>query len=142
MWKYGRLPDTRNTIYLLSFATCLHMDRFVQSVRVNNEDISKTSTFSTGDLITSDSVYMQTDIISAHPLGVWDVGSQRQNANLMMCICDWIVPGHDTVFQVNTFTFTPLLPHKLQLITQVTEAHRLKASCSRLNLTKLLANRS
>jgi hypothetical protein len=40
-------------------------------------------------------------VFGEHPMGVWDVGSQRQNANLMMCICDWIVPGHDNVFQVN-----------------------------------------
>jgi hypothetical protein len=49
----------------------------------------------------SEAAYLSVgDNMATHPLGVWDFGSMRQNANLMICICDWIVPGHDAVFQV------------------------------------------
>lgn len=32
--------------------------------------------------------------------GVWDIAIKRQNANLIVCISDWIVPGHGQPFKV------------------------------------------
>lgn len=32
--------------------------------------------------------------------GVWDSAIKRQNANLIVCMADWIVPGHGQPFRV------------------------------------------
>ena len=32
--------------------------------------------------------------------GVWDAAIKRQNANLIVCMADWVVPGHGAPFRV------------------------------------------
>lgn len=32
--------------------------------------------------------------------GVWDVMIKRQNANLIICMVDWVIPGHGRLFRV------------------------------------------
>ncbi|CAJ0576440.1 unnamed protein product, partial [Mesorhabditis spiculigera] len=66
----------------------------------------------TGDLIPNEQLIAEKrDIMSEE--GVWDSAIKRQNANLIICMADWIVPGHGTPFRV--------LPH-----------YRQKAGCTRL----------
>ncbi|CAJ0945759.1 unnamed protein product, partial [Mesorhabditis belari] len=66
----------------------------------------------TGDLIPNEQLIAEKrDIMSEE--GVWDSAIKRQNANLIICMADWVVPGHGTPFRV--------LPH-----------YRQKAGCTRL----------
>uniref|UniRef100_A0A0K0EN85 Lactamase_B domain-containing protein n=1 Tax=Strongyloides stercoralis TaxID=6248 RepID=A0A0K0EN85_STRER len=70
-----------------------------------------------GDLIPSERfISEKIDIMLSE--GVWDSGTKRQNANLVICMADWVIPGHGQPFRI--------LPH-----------YRQKAGC-----TRLLAQRS
>uniref|UniRef100_A0A0K0G519 Lactamase_B domain-containing protein n=1 Tax=Strongyloides venezuelensis TaxID=75913 RepID=A0A0K0G519_STRVS len=70
-----------------------------------------------GDLIPSERfINEKIDIMLSE--GVWDSGTKRQNANLIICMADWVIPGHGQPFRI--------LPH-----------YRQKAGC-----TRLLAQRS
>ncbi|VDK49716.1 unnamed protein product [Anisakis simplex] len=52
-----------------------------------------------GDLIPSEAFFNEkTDLMIDE--GVWDAASKRQNANLMICMADWIIPGHGQPFRV------------------------------------------
>ncbi|KHJ92080.1 metallo-beta-lactamase domain protein [Oesophagostomum dentatum] len=65
-----------------------------------------------GDLIPNEALISERrDIMDEE--GVWDSAIKRQNANLLICMADWIVPGHGQPFRV--------LPH-----------YRHKAGCTRL----------
>ncbi|KAK6733378.1 hypothetical protein RB195_017239 [Necator americanus] len=65
-----------------------------------------------GDLIPNEALISERrDIMDEE--GVWDSAIKRQNANLIICMADWIVPGHGQPFRV--------LPH-----------YRQKAGCTRL----------
>uniref|UniRef100_A0AC35TLF7 Lactamase_B domain-containing protein n=1 Tax=Rhabditophanes sp. KR3021 TaxID=114890 RepID=A0AC35TLF7_9BILA len=65
-----------------------------------------------GDLIPSEKfISEKIDIMNSD--GVWDSATKRQNANLIICMADWIVPGHGIPFRI--------LPH-----------YRQKAGCTRL----------
>ena len=41
---------------------------------------------------------LQRDVMAEE--GVWDAAIKRQNANLIICMADWIVPGHGQPFRV------------------------------------------
>ncbi|CEF70979.1 Beta-lactamase-like domain-containing protein [Strongyloides ratti] len=70
-----------------------------------------------GDLIPSERfISEKIDVMLSE--GVWDSGTKRQNANLIICMADWVIPGHGQPFRI--------LPH-----------YRQKAGC-----TRLLAQRS
>ncbi|VDO33989.1 unnamed protein product [Heligmosomoides polygyrus] len=65
-----------------------------------------------GDLIPSEALISEKrDALDEE--SVWDSAIKRQNANLIICMADWIVPGHGQPFRV--------LPH-----------YRQKAGCTRL----------
>ncbi|KAL6733147.1 hypothetical protein Aduo_003825 [Ancylostoma duodenale] len=65
-----------------------------------------------GDLIPNEALISERrDVMDEE--GVWDSAIKRQNANLIICMADWIVPGHGQPFRV--------LPH-----------YRQKAGCTRL----------
>ncbi|KAH7726341.1 Protein C23H3.9 d [Aphelenchoides avenae] len=52
-----------------------------------------------GDLIPSEQfVSDRTDQMNEE--GVWDVMIKRQNANLIICMVDWVIPGHGRPFRV------------------------------------------
>lgn len=55
-----------------------------------------------GDLIPSEEMIESYKSNMPPQEGVWDVATQRQNANLMVCMSDWIVPGHGQPFRVKT----------------------------------------
>uniref|UniRef100_A0A914VXD9 Metallo-beta-lactamase domain-containing protein n=1 Tax=Plectus sambesii TaxID=2011161 RepID=A0A914VXD9_9BILA len=55
-----------------------------------------------GDLIPSEEMIEHYKSNMPPQEGVWDVATQRQNANLMVCMSDWIVPGHGQPFRVKT----------------------------------------
>uniref|UniRef100_A0A1I8ATG8 Lactamase_B domain-containing protein n=1 Tax=Steinernema glaseri TaxID=37863 RepID=A0A1I8ATG8_9BILA len=65
-----------------------------------------------GDLIPDERIITDKVDIMADE-GVWDSAIKRQNANLMICMADWIIPGHGQPFRV--------LPH-----------YRTQAGCTRL----------
>ncbi|KAK0392983.1 hypothetical protein QR680_000006 [Steinernema hermaphroditum] len=65
-----------------------------------------------GDLIPNERLISEKVDLMADE-GVWDAAIKRQNANLIICMADWIVPGHGQPFRV--------LPH-----------YRQKAGCTRL----------
>lgn len=43
-------------------------------------------------------IILQRDVMIEE--GVWDNAIKRQNANLIVCMADWIVPGHGQPFRV------------------------------------------
>uniref|UniRef100_A0A0R3RFF5 Lactamase_B domain-containing protein n=1 Tax=Elaeophora elaphi TaxID=1147741 RepID=A0A0R3RFF5_9BILA len=54
-----------------------------------------------GDLIPSeDYVFNRTDSSADFDGSVWDSLIRRQNSNLIICLADWIVPGHGQPFKV------------------------------------------
>ncbi|KHN81795.1 Uncharacterized protein C03F11.2 [Toxocara canis] len=72
-----------------------------------------------GDLIPSEEFLAEkTDVMTDE--GVWDSAIKRQNANLVICMADWVIPGHGQPFRV--------LPH-----------YRQKAGCTRLAQQRLLS---
>uniref|UniRef100_A0A158R5B2 Lactamase_B domain-containing protein n=1 Tax=Syphacia muris TaxID=451379 RepID=A0A158R5B2_9BILA len=73
-----------------------------------------------GDLIPSEQLISDKIDIMAEE-GVWDSAIKRQNANLIVCMADWIIPGHGQPFRV--------LPQ-----------YRQKAGCTRLLAQKHLLN--
>ncbi|VDD94276.1 unnamed protein product [Enterobius vermicularis] len=73
-----------------------------------------------GDLIPSESLVSEKIDVMAEE-GVWDSAIKRQNANLIVCMADWIIPGHGQPFRV--------LPQ-----------YRQKAGCTRLLAQKHLLN--
>ena len=61
-----------------------------------------------GDLIPNENLYMSAqDMGSA---GAWDTTTQKQNANMMICMADSVIPGHGPMFRI-------------------TEKHRIRANC-------------
>lgn len=42
--------------------------------------------------------FFQIDVMAEE--GVWDSAIKRQNANLIVCMADWIIPGHGQPFRV------------------------------------------
>ncbi|CAB3405606.1 unnamed protein product [Caenorhabditis bovis] len=73
-----------------------------------------------GDLIPSEHLLSEKRDVMMEE-GVWDAAIKRQNANLIVCMADWIVPGHGQPFRV--------LPH-----------YRQKAGCTRLLAQRHLHN--
>uniref|UniRef100_A0A8R1I0G7 Metallo-beta-lactamase domain-containing protein n=1 Tax=Caenorhabditis japonica TaxID=281687 RepID=A0A8R1I0G7_CAEJA len=73
-----------------------------------------------GDLIPSEHLLSEKNDVMAEE-GVWDNAIKRQNANLIVCMADWIVPGHGQPFRV--------LP-----------TYRQKAGCTRLLAQRHLLN--
>ncbi|CAI5442810.1 unnamed protein product [Caenorhabditis angaria] len=73
-----------------------------------------------GDLIPSEHLLSEKRDVM-HEEGVWDSAIKRQNANLIVCMADWIVPGHGQPFRV--------LPN-----------YRQKAGCTRLLAQRHLLN--
>ncbi|KAK6033346.1 hypothetical protein OSTOST_00445 [Ostertagia ostertagi] len=52
-----------------------------------------------GDLIPSEALVSEKrDALDVE--SVWDSAIKRQNANLIICMADWIVPGHGQPFRV------------------------------------------
>ncbi|KAI6180852.1 Lactamase-B domain-containing protein [Aphelenchoides besseyi] len=52
-----------------------------------------------GDLIPAESLLSErVDPVAEE--GVWDSSIKRQNANLLICMADWVVPGHGPPFRV------------------------------------------
>ncbi|KAE9554938.1 hypothetical protein FO519_001835 [Halicephalobus sp. NKZ332] len=52
-----------------------------------------------GDLIPTEA-FISDNIDAMGGEGAWDTGIKRQNANLIICMADWIVPGHGQPFRV------------------------------------------
>ncbi|MFH4983324.1 hypothetical protein AB6A40_010033 [Gnathostoma spinigerum] len=66
----------------------------------------------TGDLIPSEQYLADyTDVMKES--GIWDANIKRQNANLIVCMVDWIIPGHGLPFEV-------------------TQIYRRRAGCTRM----------
>ncbi|XGW10276.1 hypothetical protein V3C99_012062 [Haemonchus contortus] len=84
-----------------------------QDLSVLVHDVASYGTMAiVGDLIPSEALLSEKrDALDAET--VWDSAIKRQNANLIICMVDWIVPGHGQPFRV--------LPH-----------YRQKAGCTRL----------
>ncbi|KAM3719079.1 Uncharacterized protein ACO02O_10998 [Dirofilaria immitis] len=54
-----------------------------------------------GDLIpTENYIFNKTDSNEDFDGGVWDSLIRRQNSNLIICLADWIIPGHGQPFKV------------------------------------------
>ncbi|EFO91845.1 hypothetical protein CRE_08528 [Caenorhabditis remanei] len=75
-----------------------------------------------GDLIPSEHLLSEKRDVMVEE-GVWDNAIKRQNANLIVCMADWIVPGHGQPFRV--------LPN-----------YRQKAGCTRLLAQRHLLNQA
>ncbi|CCD65330.1 Metallo-beta-lactamase domain-containing protein [Caenorhabditis elegans] len=75
-----------------------------------------------GDLIPSEHLLSEKRDVMIEE-GVWDNAIKRQNANLIVCMADWIVPGHGQPFRV--------LPN-----------YRQKAGCTRLLAQRHLLNQA
>uniref|UniRef100_A0AC34QQ74 Metallo-beta-lactamase domain-containing protein n=1 Tax=Panagrolaimus sp. JU765 TaxID=591449 RepID=A0AC34QQ74_9BILA len=73
-----------------------------------------------GDLIPSEG-FISDNVDAMSSEGVWDTAIKRQNANLIICMADWIVPGHGSPFRV--------LPQ-----------YRQKAGCTRLLAQRHILN--
>jgi len=73
-----------------------------------------------GDLIPTEALVVEKVDAMAEE-GVWDSAIKRQNANLIICMADWVVPGHGQPFRV--------LPQ-----------YRQKAGCTRLLAQRHLLN--
>jgi hypothetical protein len=52
-----------------------------------------------GDLIPTEALVVEKVDAMAEE-GVWDSAIKRQNANLIICMADWVVPGHGQPFRV------------------------------------------
>ncbi|VDK87898.1 unnamed protein product, partial [Onchocerca ochengi] len=54
-----------------------------------------------GDLIpTEDYISNKTNLNEDFDESVWDSLIRRQNSNLIVCLSDWIIPGHGQPFRV------------------------------------------
>lgn len=62
---------------------------------------------------------LQVDAMASE--GAWDTAIKRQNANLIICMADWVIPGHGQPFRV--------LPQ-----------YRQKAGCTRLLAQRHILN--
>uniref|UniRef100_A0AC35GCC8 Metallo-beta-lactamase domain-containing protein n=1 Tax=Panagrolaimus sp. PS1159 TaxID=55785 RepID=A0AC35GCC8_9BILA len=73
-----------------------------------------------GDLIPTEQ-FISDNIDAMSAEGAWDTAIKRQNANLIICMADWIIPGHGQPFRV--------LPQ-----------YRQKAGCTRLLAQRHILN--